>query len=64
MPAATLQRLNTELVKIVRLPEVSEFLVQGGTEPTGTSPQEFAAIVRELHDAWGRVIRQIGLKLD
>ena len=64
LPAATLQRLNAELVKIVRSPEVSEFLIQGGTEPTGTSPQEFAAIVRELHSAWGRVIRQIGLKLD
>jgi tripartite-type tricarboxylate transporter receptor subunit TctC len=64
LPAATLQRLNAEIVKIVRSPEVTEFLTQGGTEPTGTSPQEFAAIVRELHDAWGRVIRQIGLKLD
>ena len=64
MPAAILQRLNTELVKIIRSPEVKEFLVQGGTEPTGTSPQEFAAIVRELNEAWGRVIRKIGLKLD
>jgi len=64
MPAATLQRLNAELVKIVRSPECTDFLVQGGTEPTGTSPQEFAAIVREVHGAWGRVIRQIGLKLD
>jgi tripartite-type tricarboxylate transporter receptor subunit TctC len=64
LPPATLQRLNTELVKIVRSPEVTEFLIQGGTEPTGTSPQEFATIVRTLYDGWGRVIRKIGLKLD
>ena len=64
MPAATLRRLNAELVKIVRTQEISENLTRGGTEPTGTSPEEFAAIVRELHETWGRVIRQIGLKLD
>jgi len=64
MPPATLQRLNAEIVKIVRMPEIMENLTRGGTEPTGTSSQEFAAIVRTLHDSWGRVIRQIGLKLD
>jgi tripartite-type tricarboxylate transporter receptor subunit TctC len=64
LPAATLQRLNAELVKIVRSPEISESLTRGGTEATGTSPQEFAAIVRDLHEYWGRVIRQLGLKLD
>jgi tripartite-type tricarboxylate transporter receptor subunit TctC len=64
LPATTLQRLNAELVKIVRSPEVSEFLIQGGTEPSGNSPQEFAALVRQSNEAWGRVIRQIGLKLD
>ena len=64
MPAATLRRLNAELVKIVRAPEIADNLTRGGTEPTGTSPEEFAAIVRELHETWGRVIRQIALKLD
>ena len=64
MSAATLARLSDELVKIVRSPEVSELLVQGGTEPTATSPQEFAAIVRDLHEKWGAVIRRIGLQLD
>ena len=64
LPPQTLQRLNAELVKIVRSPEVSESLIRGGTEPAGSSPEEFAATVRELYDTWGRVIRQLALKLD
>jgi len=64
LPPAILQRLNAEIVKIVRMPDIMENLTRGGTEPTGTSAQEFAAIVRGLHESWGRVIRQLGLKLD
>jgi tripartite-type tricarboxylate transporter receptor subunit TctC len=63
LPASTLQRLSAELTKIVRLPDVSEQFIRGGTEPTGTSPEEFAQIVHELYGTWGRVIRQIDPKL-
>ena len=64
LPPATLQRLSVELMKIVRLRDVSESLILGGSEPTGTSPEEFAAIFRELYEKWGRLIQQLGLKLD
>jgi len=64
MPAGTVRRLNAELVKIVRMPDVAESVTRGGMEPTGTSPQEFVVIVRELYETWGRVIQQLALKLD
>ena len=64
LPPATLRRLSVELMKIVRSGDVSESLILGGSEPTGTAPEEFAAIVRDLYEKWGRIIQQLGLKLD
>jgi tripartite-type tricarboxylate transporter receptor subunit TctC len=64
LPAGTVQRLNAELVKIVRSPEIRVRFAEDGTEASGTSPQEFAAIIRELYERWGELIRQLGLKLD
>jgi tripartite-type tricarboxylate transporter receptor subunit TctC len=64
LPDEALGKLNRELVRIVLSPEVSDAIRKGGNEPVGNSPQEFARIVRDHHERWGRVIRHIGLKLD
>ena len=64
MPAATTARLNAELLRVLRQPDVTELIRKGGNEPAGGTPEEFARAVREQSDTWGKVIRHIGLKLD
>jgi tripartite-type tricarboxylate transporter receptor subunit TctC len=44
------------------LPSVVTFGVTG--EPVGTTPAEFAAIVRNDHAKWGEVIRNANIKLE
>ncbi|HEY5900320.1 MAG TPA: tripartite tricarboxylate transporter substrate binding protein [Burkholderiales bacterium] len=65
-PAGTrpeiMARLQAEVAKALRLPAVRERLAALGAEPVGSTPEEFAAFVREEHARWGRVIREKGIR--
>src|SRR3990172_1876426 len=44
-PRAVVEKLSSELVRIVRTPEVSGALQSAGAEPSPLGPDEFAAVV-------------------
>ena len=56
-PRPIVDRLNFEIVKIVKLPEVREKLAPIGIEPLGSSPDEMEAHIRADIEKWGRVAR-------
>jgi tripartite-type tricarboxylate transporter receptor subunit TctC len=68
MPAATptdiRSRLHTEIVKVLRSPDLREKLLSQGAEPVGSSPEEFAAFIKTETATWGRVIQQAGIKAE
>jgi tripartite-type tricarboxylate transporter receptor subunit TctC len=55
-------RLQAEVAKVLRLPEVRERLAALGAEAVGSTPQEFAAFVRAEHTRWSRLIREKGIR--
>ena len=61
-PAPVIQRLNTEIVKAVRSPEVRDRLSGEGADPIGSTPQEFADHIKAEMTRLGRVIREAKLK--
>jgi tripartite-type tricarboxylate transporter receptor subunit TctC len=61
-PREIVLRLNSETVKALREPQVEKALRAGRIFPIGNSPEEFGAMMREGHAAWGRVIRETGVK--
>jgi len=61
-PPEIIARLNAETVKALRDPQVVKMLRAGRIFPIGNSPEEFGAMMREGHAAWGRVIRETGVK--
>lgn len=61
---ATLERLNKAIVASIRKPEMRAQFEPQGIDFTGNTPAEFAAIVRNDYDVWGRIIKQTGVKLD
>src|SRR5437899_630941 len=63
-PPAIVQRLNTEIVKIINLPDVKEKLIGLGAEPVGNSPEEFAAFVKAEGVKWSDVVKKSGAKVD
>ncbi len=64
LPAPTLDTLNKALVAVIRRPEIRAQFEPLGLDLTGTSAAEFASIVRADHEAWGKIIRATGIKLD
>ena len=63
-PRATIDRLNVELVRILKLPEVHERLASQGYDPVANKPEEFARYLRAEVTRWGKVIREAGLKVE
>jgi len=63
-PPAIVARLNSEIVKIINMPEVKEKLIGLGAEPVGDSSAEFGAIVKTEVVKWAEVVKKSGAKVD
>ena len=57
MPKDVVQRLNKEIVAILRQKNVSDQLSTAGTVPTPSSPEEFAAYMKSEIKKWGDVVK-------
>jgi tripartite-type tricarboxylate transporter receptor subunit TctC len=62
-PPAIVDKVAADTAKVLAMPEVRERLAAIGLEPVGTTPVEFAAIVRNDYQKWGKVIRDANIKL-
>jgi tripartite-type tricarboxylate transporter receptor subunit TctC len=68
LPAATprdiIVKINTEIVRVIKQPEVRKQLADQGYEPVGNSPEQFAAYIKSEILKWARVIKTAGLKAE
>lgn len=60
-PKDIINRLNTEIRSALAAPDVKERALTAGAEPHATSPEEFAAYIREETKKWGEVVRAAGI---
>ena len=63
-PDAALKRLSTGLTNAVNSDALRQFFESSGARAQTTTPEEFAALIRNDSDHWGRVIRDMHLVLD
>jgi tripartite-type tricarboxylate transporter receptor subunit TctC len=67
-PAATprdiIVKLNAELNKALTAPDLKERLVNAGIEPKGSTPEEFAAFIRNETARYAKVIKEAGIKAE
>ena len=63
-PAATLERIASEVRKAVDDPKSREALLGQGVEPKAAGPAEFGKLFRSEYERWGKVIREGGIKAD
>jgi len=64
MPRDAVTIMSDAVAKILRLPDISQRLVDLGFDPIGSSPEQFAANIRSETEKWARVIKSAGIKLD
>jgi tripartite-type tricarboxylate transporter receptor subunit TctC len=62
-PREIIQRLNQETRNALALPDVRQRAIDSGTEPLTTTPEEFAAYIREETKKWGEVVKAANIKL-
>ena len=60
MPAEIVQRLNAEIAKALRDPELQANFRSGGVDATAMTPQDLLALTRAEYEKWGRVVRETG----
>src|SRR5262245_19085287 len=64
-PDHVIARLRAETNKILLLPDLREKLANaGGVEPWITTPEEFAAQVRSEYATYGKLVKEVGAKID
>ncbi|MGZ5090701.1 MAG: Bug family tripartite tricarboxylate transporter substrate binding protein [Burkholderiales bacterium] len=63
-PAPIIRKLNAEMVKILKTPEVVSYLAKEGAVPKGSTPAELAATMQAELAKWGKVIRSANIKFD
>ncbi len=56
-------RLNAEMVRILKTPEVRQTLAKVGVDPAPNSPAEFGAFFKAETEKWARVIREANIKV-
>jgi tripartite-type tricarboxylate transporter receptor subunit TctC len=63
-PPEIVERLHSEVAKILRSPEVRRELTALGAEPVGDTPDEFGAFLKADMARWGRIIQENGIRSD
>ena len=64
MPRAIVNRLHGELIRILNTPEVRDRILADGSEPVGSSPEEFRQFMLADLAKWAKVVKESGAKLD
>lgn len=61
-PQSITKKLNTEIVRILKTPDIHKSLVAQGIDPVvASSSAEFAVILKKEFSRWSRVAKEIGL---
>ena len=61
-PPAVVDRLNSEMLRALKLPDVREQLKSQGADPVGSSPAQYTAFMQNEISKWAKVIAAAGIK--
>jgi len=61
-PRDIITKLHGEVVRITKLPEVTERIASEGAEFVGDTPEQFTAFFKSEIDKWGKAVKASGAK--
>jgi len=62
--ADTVNRIQHEVAKALKTPDMKEKLLAQGAIPSGNTPAEFARHIEAEHAKWAKVVKESGAKVD
>ena len=63
-PPEIIRTLNSEINRMIAKPAIVAKFAELGAEPLGGTPERGAAYIRAEQEKWGRIIRDVGIKLN
>ncbi|MFZ2082317.1 MAG: tripartite tricarboxylate transporter substrate binding protein [Xanthobacteraceae bacterium] len=63
-PRPIVERLNKELRVILASDEMKKRLIDDGTDPTPSTPEEYAANIAREEGKWAALVQKLGLKIE
>ena len=63
-PAPIIDRLNVEIKKLLDQPDTAKALFDAGVEPSYAGPEQTAQLIASELEKWGKVIKDLGMKID
>jgi len=64
LPAEVVARLNTEINKALKTPDLLKKLSDQGADVAGSTPEQFAKLIRDDIARWGKIVKESGAKVD
>jgi len=64
MPQPLVKRLHDELVKALNSPDIKGRIEADGSQPVGSSPEDFRRFMQADLDKWAKLVKESGAKLD
>jgi len=61
---AIINKLNAEVNRVLKAPDLRDKFAAEGGGALGSSPQEFAAMLKSDYAKWGKVVKDANIKLD
>jgi tripartite-type tricarboxylate transporter receptor subunit TctC len=61
-PKAIVSRINTEILQVLKQPDIQERMSLAGLDAFGNTPDAFAAFVKADLARWAKVIREAGIQ--
>ncbi len=63
-PRAIVDKLNAEIARAVKAPDLRDRLQSEGAIPVGNTPEQFAAFIQRELARWAKVIQNAGIKVE
>jgi len=63
-PKEAVSRLNSDISKVLTLPEIKERMLAMATEPVSSTPEEFSAFIKSESQKWSKIIRDNNIRVE
>ena len=60
VPSALVSKIQSDISNALQTSEVKNFIINSGFEVIGNKPKEFAAVIQQDLDKWGKLIKTLG----
>ena len=64
LPRVIVRKLHGDIARVMQIDETKQLLAGQGAEAVGSTPEEFAAVIKQDLELWTRIAERTGLRID